>query len=119
MIKPFEKFYKLRKIEDPKPKVGQPERKVFSCIAVCQLCPGGKTNIKYKSDSKGNLRVHLKGKAHPGHRTADVLAEFDEINRATSKKGHNKHKEDNTRQLTFKQAQEMSRQFTQEKVIVI
>ncbi|KAG0720437.1 hypothetical protein GWK47_006770 [Chionoecetes opilio] len=73
--------------------------------------------IKFQSDSKGNLRTHLKGKMHRGHKTAQLLDEFDDIKKATSKKGHrlNVREKDTSRQLSFRQAQEMSRHFTQDK----
>ncbi|KAG0719485.1 hypothetical protein GWK47_000067 [Chionoecetes opilio] len=90
-LKPFEKLFKLHKIEDPRPKLGHSDRIVFNCLAICKLCEGygmKKTYIKFQSDSKGNLRTHLKGKMHRGHKTAQLLDEFDDIKKATSKKGH-------------------------------
>ncbi|KAG0726041.1 hypothetical protein GWK47_037384 [Chionoecetes opilio] len=119
-LKPFEKLFKLHKIEDPRPKLGHSDRMVFNCLAICKLCEGygmKKTYIKFQSDSKGNLRTHLKGKMHRGHKTAQLLDEFDDIKKATSKKGHrlNVREKDTSRQLSFRQAQEMSRHFTQDK----
>ncbi|KAG0721816.1 hypothetical protein GWK47_045672 [Chionoecetes opilio] len=119
-LMPFEKLFKLHKIEDPRPKLGHSDRMVFNCLAICKLCEGygmKKTYIKFQSDSKGNLRTHLKGKMHRGHKTAQLLDEFDDIKKATSKKGHrlNVREKDTSRQLSFRQAQEMSRHFTQDK----
>ena len=113
-LRPYQKFFKLHKIEDPRPKLGHPGKTIFSCLAICNICSTGgvkKTYVKFTSESRDNLRVHLKGRGHG----PKVLHEYDEIKAATSKKGQKVGTKDTKHQLTFKQAQEMSKKFTQER----
>ncbi|KAG0718859.1 hypothetical protein GWK47_007454 [Chionoecetes opilio] len=67
-LKPFEKLFKLHKIEDPRPKLGHSDRMVFNCLAICKLCEGygmKKTYIKFPVRQQGEPQNPSKGQDAP------------------------------------------------------